>query len=253
MKVVVIASGSKGNSTYIEEDGFSILIDAGISYKRINEAINSYGVPNAIFITHEHNDHISSLRIVANKYNIPVYISKKTYDALPMCQKDINAHFIKTNDVIFIGNLKILAIPIFHDAKDPLGFVVSTKNKKLVYITDTGYVHSSIFQEIKNADAYILESNHDPDVLMNSERTFELKRRILGDRGHLCNEDSAYLLCEVLGDKTKVIVHAHISLECNFNELIINTMKQIFMENGLNYENFKTTCASQTIPYYFEV
>lgn len=256
MKVIVIASGSKGNCTYVEDNGQAILIDAGISYKRVREAIDGYqlsGIPMGILITHEHNDHINSLRIIANKLHIPVYLTEKTYQALPSNQRDIDEMFIEPNLPLEIGTFKITPIRIFHDARDPVGFIINSGNEKLVFITDTGYVHSSVMEKIKNADAYILESNHDPDVLMNSDRTFELKRRILGDRGHLCNEDSAYLLTSVIGEKTKVIVHAHISMECNYEDIVVNTMKDIFSENGLEYNKYITHCASQTVPFYFEV
>lgn len=255
MKVLVIASGSKGNCTYIASGDEAIMIDAGISYKRISQALDDYKLdakPIALFVTHEHADHVCGLRVTANKFQSTVYLTEKTYNSLPSCQKDICYEWIEPGLPIHIGSFTITPVRIFHDAKDPVGYVICIEGKKIVYITDTGYVHSSIFTKITNADAYILESNHDPDALINSERPFELKRRILGDRGHLCNGDSADVLCRVIGERTKVIVHAHISEECNLDSLVVETMKEVFSENGLCYENFQTKCASQN-PFYFEV
>lgn len=252
MIIDVIGSGSKGNSCFIGEKDTRILIDCGLSFKRVKEEIGISPL-DGIFITHEHSDHISQLKMIQKNYLGEVFITEKTYNNLPLKDKDVPHDFLHSKETVHLNNLDIMPIPIFHDAKDPIGFIITSANEKIVYITDTGYVHSSLFPLLKNADAYILESNHDPEVLMNSARPFELKRRILGDRGHLCNSDSACLLTSLIGDKTKVILHAHISQECNLEELIISTMKDTFLENGLNYDNYITKCLKQDEPYRVEV
>ncbi len=250
MKIIVVGSGSKGNCYYIENGNTRILIDAGLSYKKVNEAIGDVSI-NGIFITHEHSDHINSLKVVANKYKTEVYLTEKTFDGIS--NKEFSYSFIESKDTIKFDDMIVESIPIFHDARDPVGYIIYCKDKKVVFITDTGYVHNSLLKKISNADVYIVEANHDPDVLMNSERPYELKRRILGDRGHMCNEDSAVLLCDTIGVNTKAILHAHISLECNLEELIIQTMKNIFAENKLDYNNYITKCLRQNEVYILEV
>lgn len=254
MKINVIASGSKGNCTCIEESGQTIIIDAGISLKRVEQAMSKdcKGVIG-VLVTHEHWDHVNSLRIVCNKFNTKAFMTSKTYSKLSKEQKAIEYEAVKPNCTFKLGVFEITPVSVFHDAIDPIGFIIKVNDKKIVYITDTGYVHSSLLKAISNAECYILESNHDPDVLMNSNRPFELIRRVLGDRGHLCNMDSAALLTEVIGDKTEYIIHAHISEECNNKDILVNTMKEVFEEAGLDYNKFKTHCAEQTVPFEFEV
>lgn len=253
MKICVLASGSKGNCTYIEAGGTKILIDAGISKKRLllmleKNEIN-YDRIDAILITHEHVDHVSSLSTFLKYFKCKLYITRATYEYLedkyPGKYNCENSIFI-TNDMDFkINDLCVKTLPIFHDACDPVGFVVEHVNTKAVYITDTGYVHQRYLDKISNADAYVFECNHDPEILMNSERPYQTKMRILGNHGHLSNEDALYILAKVMGTNTKKVFYAHISDECNLYELIELTSKRVFDMVGLDTSDIDFIYTSQ--------
>ena len=138
---------------------------------------------------------------------------------------------------IDFNSLKVTILPLFHDAAEPIGFLFEEDNKKLCYITDTGYVHSDLMPLINNCEAYVLESNHDPELLMASDRPYYTKLRIIGDHGHISNEDSMYLLSRSIGDKTNLVMHAHVSQECNLSFLIENKRKEVFKQYNVKDEN----------------
>ena len=127
-----------------------------------------------------------------------------------------------------IDDFVVQVLPTFHDASEPIGFTFESNEKKLCYITDTGYVHRDLKDYIYNCDCYILESNHDPELLLHSNRPYHLKLRILSDHGHLSNEDSMVCLANIMGEKTKVVMHAHISEECNLTPILEMTRKRVF-------------------------
>lgn len=239
MKFVILASGSKGNSTLVVNDlGELLLIDVGISYKEIKEKITRYDycIDNIrnILITHEHDDHIKSVGSFSNakKYSL----------------KDIKiaTNYLEKYKEEYIGNFKVTAIPLSHDVKC-CGYVIECDGEKLVYITDTGYVNCKNNEYIENADYYIFESNHNVPMLMETSRPFYIKSRILGDEGHLSNEDASDVLCDIIGDKTKQIYLAHISQEANNKEKAINTFYSKAKERGIAIDNIFVNAADQNI------
>ncbi|MCI5582605.1 MAG: MBL fold metallo-hydrolase [Anaeroplasma sp.] len=262
MKINVFSSGSAGNSTLIEIADKKILVDAGISKKMIEENLNKKGLSindiSMLFITHEHEDHIRSLQALIKYDNITIFLTKGTYDYIFNSYKVKNANLLKKleerltqgtikilskigdNSIFYksfeIDNLKIDVLPTFHDASESVGFIFHENDKKIVYITDTGYVHQSLYELISNADAYILESNHDPEILMHSNRPYNLKIRILSNHGHLSNEDSMVTLAHVMGNKTKLVMHAHISQECNLGQIVEMTRKKVLDEYAIDTE-----------------
>jgi len=239
MKFIVLASGSKGNSTLvINNSGDLLLIDAGISYKEIKEKINRYGydIENIknILITHEHDDHIKSIKSFSNakKYSL----------------KDIGVYdccFEKYKE-IKIDNFYVMAIPLSHDVKC-CGFVIRSDEERLVYVTDTGYVSARNIGYIGNADYYIFESNHNVSMLMETKRPFYIKSRILGDEGHLSNEVASEILCDIIGDKTKQICLAHISREANTKDKALNTFYAVAKERNIIIDNIIVSAADQNI------
>lgn len=253
MRIIQIASGSKGNATYVETDNSAILIDAGISKKRIMDALDKYNIDiykiDAILLTHEHTDHTSGLVPIINATNAKIYTTLGTYNGLSkniISRIDASSFKFITNDEVFqIGNFHIEAIQIFHDANDPIGFIINENDKKLVYVTDTGYIEQSFFEKIANADIYIWESNHDPEILMESNRPYDTKLRILSDIGHMSNQDSAYVLANVIGPRTKNIVFAHISEECNLTQIIKLTSSRVFNDLGIDTSDINFSYASQ--------
>ena len=250
MKYVVFSSGSQGNASLLRTNNLNILIDAGITKKQIEEGLAESGLKlediNYLFITHEHVDHIRAISQLLKYPNIKIVISRGTLDFIIDYSKDHNRAkdleniFIKTKNgsiMIIEDSLEVEFLPLFHDAREPIGFLFKEDNKKFCYITDTGYVHSDIMPLINNADAYVLESNHDPELLMASDRPYYTKLRIIGDHGHMSNEDSMYILAKSIGDKTKLVMHAHISQECNLVMLINSKREEVFKEYNKDFKN----------------
>lgn len=256
MRIEVLASGSTGNCTYVETSDHKILIDAGISKRCIDGELaklnQDFSQIDILLITHEHEDHIRSLCIVLKKGNLTCYMTKGTYQAIFQGKnehlKAILQEKLSQGSIILLNRIEnsirydafildktiVEVLPTFHDAKESVGYKITDENQTLVYITDTGYVHHSLFETISNADCYILEFNHDPYILMSSDRTYALKQRILSDHGHLSNEDAAVTLAKVMGDRTRLVFYAHISLECNLSEIIELTRKKVMEELGMD-------------------
>ena len=224
MKVIVLSSGSKGNTTYIETKESKILIDCGNTCKYVCEKLKQIDVNpeslDGILITHTHVDHINGLKVFLHKYNTKLYITEKMQHDLPFAE---NYYLINENN-FYINDLKIDVIKTSHDASDSQGFILTNNNKSAVYITDTGYINIKYHEILKNKDLYIFESNHDVEMLNNSKYPFHLRKRILSDKGHLSNYDSAKYLSDFIGVNTKYILLAHLSEENNTCELAYETL-----------------------------
>ena len=250
MKVSILASGSNGNCTLIETENESLLIDDGLSFKslyeRINKCENNVEKLTSLFLTHEHVDHISGVKVLLKRLPLRCYLSKGTFEGLNFETKlqveTTGYSIIKDGDILQMKDCKVTVIRTHHDAREPIGFVIEEADKKVVYITDTGYVDQVYYPLLKNADMYIMESNYDVELLWSSGRPFELKKRIDGDHGHMSNVTSAVLLSKVIGENTKKVVLAHISDDCNYYfmpNLILNEHKKIYEEIGVNYKKIE--------------
>ena len=232
MKVVVLSSGSKGNTTYIESGDTKILIDLGNSCKYVKDKLDIIGVEakdiDAIFLTHTHADHIKGLKVFTKRFGTKVYLTKGMLEDLDYLEN----YSIINDKIIEFKNIALDIIKTSHDAKDPVGYIINGNNKSIVYITDTGYINQKYFDLLSNRDIYILESNHDIEMLNNGPYPFHLRQRILGDKGHLSNYDSSKYLSTFLGSRTKYIVLAHLSEENNTINLAYNTLKERLDNNN---------------------
>lgn len=247
MKISVLASGSKGNSCYIETNSGIFLIDLGMTCSYIEKQLKDMGIPpkniNAVFITHTHSDHINGLKVFVKKYNPIIYISEKMYLEL----KDVvwSDNYVIIDKELIIDDLKITIIKTSHDAEDSVGYIFEENGKSIVYITDTGYINMKNHKRLSNKNLYVLESNHDIDMLMNNPKyPYHLKQRILGDKGHLSNKDSSYYLGKFIGDDTKCIVLAHLSEHNNTKELALESLEKSLVDNDKKCE--RIIVASQT-------
>ncbi len=261
MKILQIASGSSGNATYIESDSTKILIDCGLSKKVIVEALTKYNHNlaeiDAILITHEHTDHVKGLIPVSNACTCPIYLSSGTYSNLnkqtkEKLDKDRIVKIIADQTYEF-KDIEIFTIAISHDAKEPLGFLILNKDLKVVYITDTGFVAKDYFAKLRDANLYIFESNYDPIMLMTSDRDYNTKLRINSDNGHMSNELSALTMTSLIGEKTKTIMLAHMSKECNDPNIALKTYHKVFSDEGKSLYNIDLICLKDSMTEEIEI
>jgi phosphoribosyl 1,2-cyclic phosphodiesterase len=240
LKLSVLASGSTGNAIYVEAEEQSFLIDAGLSgkqmeglFKQIDRKVDDL---SAIFVTHEHSDHIKGIGVLARKYQIPVYANEKTWKAMdPLIgEVSLDQKFVFPMETVqSFGSVSVESFGVSHDAVEPMFYVFHHGGKKIVLITDTGYVSDRMKKIIENANAYVFESNHDVQMLRMGRYPWNIKRRILSDVGHVCNEDAALAMSEVVGDQTKSIYLAHLSLDNNMKELARMSVAQTLESTGI--------------------
>lgn len=235
----VIASGSKGNATLVVHNNTVILIDLGITLVRLKEALDSLKLSlndiDAVFFTHEHSDHLNGLKAISPK---KMYALDKT---LPSSLSNV----IYNYEPITIKELSITPFPISHDAKNPCGYMIKSSEDKLVYLTDTGVFLEECLDVVKDPNYLIIESNHDIQMEMRTNRSLRLKQRILSEVGHLCNEDSAFASLEIIGYHTQEIVLAHLSEEANTPEIALEAYQKVFAYKGVDLSRYKVRCANQ--------
>ena len=238
MRVCVLSSGSKGNCTYVGTKNHKILIDIGTSSLYTEKSLKSINVDpsniDIVLITHAHIDHVRGLRVFNKKYKPKIFITDKIIKEADLGDVEFN----KINDLELIEDIKISSINLSHDVTDIKGYIVEEEKSSMVYITDTGYIQEKNFEVLKNKCIYIFESNHDVETLMNNPNyPHHTKIRILSDKGHLSNKDSAYYLSNFIGKNTKYIVLSHLSEQNNTEDLAVNTLIQVLNKKSINKPN----------------
>ena len=251
MKIVVLGSGSKGNSVYIETKETKILIDAGLTYAETYHRLLFKNIKlenlDAIFITHEHTDHINGLVNIVKYTKATIYINKESFlnfnpvmlDAL----QNARIAFIKPNTKYRLNDLVVVPITLSHDTKNCYGYLLKTNDASYAHITDTGVIDQQYFKLLGSIDTLLIESNHDEIMLQESSRPYFLKQRILSTKGHLSNKTCVNYLKEILTEKTKRVILAHLSEECNTEAIALQEVIKEFPE-----PSFKLLCARQREP-----
>ncbi|UFT99389.1 MBL fold metallo-hydrolase [Radiobacillus kanasensis] len=235
----VLASGSTGNAFYVATEKEKILVDAGLSGKEMERLLGEVDIdPNSLtklLVTHEHSDHIKGLGIMARRYNLPIYANEKTWKAMEghIGKIGLDQKFIfETNQVQTFGDLDVESFGVSHDAAEPMFFTFHHNGKKVALVTDLGYVSEHIKKTVEDADALIFESNHDVSMLRMGRYPWNVKRRILGDSGHVSNDDCGLALSDIIGNKTKRIYLAHLSKDNNMKDLARMSVSNILTERG---------------------
>ena len=258
MRFSVLASGSTGNAVYVENDDHSFLVDVGLSGKKMEQLFANIDRDmknlSGILVTHEHSDHIKGLGVVARKYNIPIFANVKTWQAMDgligNIPTDLRYHF-DMETVKTFGGIDIQSFAVSHDAADPMFYTFNEAGRKLVVITDTGYVSDRMKGHIAAADSYVFESNHDVGMLQMGKYPWNIKRRILSDVGHVSNEDAAVAMSDVVAEKPTQIYLAHLSKDNNMKELARMSVSQTLESCGIitgEYLNLHDTDAEKSTP-----
>ncbi|WP_248929295.1 MBL fold metallo-hydrolase [Paenibacillus hamazuiensis] len=230
----ILSSGSTGNCTVVESGETKLLIDAGLSAKRIEQLLAERETAatslDAILVTHEHADHIKGLGAVARKFDLPIYANEKTWEALNEHIGEIaddKRRVMQTGEMVDFGELKVESFGISHDAAEPVAYNFYDGEQKLSVATDLGYMSEKVREKLLDSDVLVLESNHDVEMLRMGRYPWNIKRRILSDLGHLSNEAAGEALCEVTSGKTKRVYLAHLSRDHNLMDLAKLTVNNI--------------------------
>ncbi|MCY1567445.1 MBL fold metallo-hydrolase [Staphylococcus pettenkoferi] len=249
IRMSVLASGSTGNATYVESDKGSLLVDAGLTGKKMEGLFSQIDKEiknvNGILVTHEHADHVKGLGVLARKYGLPIYANEKTWSAIekkdsriPMDQKFIfNPYETKS-----LAGFDVESFNVSHDAIDPQFYVFHNNGKKFTILTDTGYVSDRMKGIIKGSDAFMFESNHDVDMLRMCRYPWKTKQRILSDMGHVSNEDAGLAMTDVITDNTKRIYLSHLSQDNNMKDLARMSVGQVLKEHDIDSDNEVKLC-----------
>lgn len=234
MKMYSIASGSSGNCIYVGTERTHLLVDAGISGKRIENGLKDLSVDpkelSGVLVTHEHIDHIQGLGVMLRRYHMPVYATVETIGEILNCRQmgkldEGLFHEIRPDEGFCIQDMEIMPVHISHDAANPVCYTFRHGSKKMGVATDLGMYDEYIVKHLLDCDALLLESNHDRHMLETGGYPYQLKRRILGNRGHLSNDSAAKLISRLVGNRLKHIFLGHLSKENNLPDLAYMTVK----------------------------
>lgn len=257
MRLCSIASGSSGNCIYVGSDTTHLLVDVGISGKRTENGLKTLGLSprdlDGILITHEHSDHIAGIGVLARKYEIPIYATAGTLKAIQNTStvgeipQDLFIE-IQADSKFTIKDVMVNPMRISHDAAQPVGYRFGYGTSKVAVCTDLGFFNDYTVEALRGMNALLIEANHDINMLQVGPYPYHLKQRILGDRGHLSNENSGRLLNRILHDNLKTIMLGHLSKDNNLPELAYETVRMEITLGDSPYkaEDFDIQVASRS-------
>jgi len=245
-------SGSSGNCLFVETDNTKLLIDAGVSLKKIEEGLNNMNIDpsslDGILVTHEHSDHIKSLGSLSKKFDLPVFANQETLAAMPKQVEKIsdkNINKFNVNEKFCINDLEINPFSIHHDAANPCGFNFFNNNKKISIATDIGHIDKEILKNLEGSSFLLIESNYDPEVLKYTKYPFLLKQRIAGPNGHLSNNMAGKVINYLINNDLNTAMLGHLSKESNFPALAYQTVAQEIMSSGTDISKINLSVASR--------
>lgn len=250
-------SGSSGNSLFVETENTKILIDAGMSCKKIEEALHSIEVDpssiNAILVTHEHSDHVKGISTISKKFDIPVFATKETFEAMPSQTEKLsskNINIFNLSEKFHIDDLEILPFSIPHDAANPCGFnIIKDKSHQISIATDIGHMTKSIINHLEGSEFILLESNYDTEVLKCCSYPFNLKSRIASDTGHLSNTIAGKTISYLSKNgKLNTAMLGHLSKESNFPELAYQTVVDELISSSIDNSTINLSVANRDCP-----
>jgi phosphoribosyl 1,2-cyclic phosphodiesterase len=257
MKLCSIASGSSGNCIYVGTHNTNLLVDAGISAKRIENGLNGIDIKpdtiQGILITHEHSDHVSGLGILARRYHIPIYATYETACAISRIKSlgDIPGElyrYVKPDESFMINDICVEPFSTSHDASNPVCYTMKSGDRKVGVATDLGKYDDYILSRLEGSEILLVEANHDVNMLMVGKYPYSLKQRILGDRGHLSNDTSADLISRLIHPGLHHIFLAHLSKENNYEELAYETVCCELMSRGSSFSAKNISVAHREQP-----
>lgn len=255
MKFCSLYSGSTGNSLFVQGNETKILVDAGVSAKKITQGLESIGEDineiNAVIVTHEHIDHIKSIGTLAKKYNIPIYANLGTWNGIENEKSVIkieNKNYFKIGEEFEIGDLKIKPFATSHDAMDSCGFSIENEGKKISIATDLGEMTNEVMTNLRSSKFVLLESNYEPEVLRFCSYPYSVKSRIAGIRGHLSNSEAGKTISELIKYGLENVMLGHLSKESNFPELAYKTVINELMQKGIKEKEINLKIASRIEP-----
>lgn len=246
MKFCSLCSGSSGNSIYVETSSSKFIVDAGFSGKQIENQLEMIGVRGSeldfILVTHEHIDHSRGVGVLSRRFNLPILTNYQTFLAMDKTigkVKEENVFLFETNSPFSFRDLEIVPVATYHDAADPVSFVIEGAGKKLTILTDTGLASQEMVNYMKESDGYFIESNHCPVMLENGPYPYALKERIRSTHGHLSNLDTRDLLSQLLRGEGEKVLLGHISDENNLPQLAFETSWNHFMDLGMGESDLR--------------
>lgn len=246
MQYISVASGSSGNCHFISQGSTKILIDAGLSGKKIETNLKSHEEEmkdvKAIFVTHEHSDHIKGVGVLSRRYDIPVYATGGTWRGMEKLigeVSDKNRHVIETRSTLSIGDLELTSYAVSHDALEPCGFTVTNGRAKISIATDLGYVTDEVGEALMNSDLAVIEANYDDELLSYGSYPYSLKTRIRSDSGHLSNVDAGKLATALVKSGISNIALAHLSRENNRPLLAEQVVRAVMERFGITEKDVR--------------